>query len=224
MFYYFSKILKNSFEISNRFLFEKVKKIGQYFEQNTFIMKLCKGTTLHGFNHIANTKYTAFERFRFTSFSNLHMKNSNFNSFQNWMAGIGAVVRLLRTFYLYRSSMAVHWRSIRFNNGNQLQWLDIRYARLHNLHWLCEPYFYRPVLSTLRDWYYCNHLWLKIVSWLFPLYENNWLTECGKYPFDRRFWKNWAIQRPQRRRNIWYRTERMNRLVMYIIFKSLINW
>lgn len=139
------------------------------------------------------------------------------------MAGIGGVVRLLRTFHLYRSSVAVHWRSIRFHSGKQLQKLDIRFASVHNLHGLCQPYVYRPVLSTLRECY-CNRSWVKILSWLFPLYENNWLTECGKYPFDRSVWKHGATERPQRRRNIWYRIECMKCPAMHATPKPLISF
>ena len=57
------KFLKHCRGLLNHFLFEKLLNIGRYLEQNTFIVKFCKETNLHGFNHVANRNYTALERY-----------------------------------------------------------------------------------------------------------------------------------------------------------------
>lgn len=72
-----SKFLSCFHGLLSRFVLQKLEKIGQYVEQNTFVVRFCGGTNLHGFNHIANKKYTVFERFSFnvSDFYAERMKN-----------------------------------------------------------------------------------------------------------------------------------------------------
>lgn len=47
----------------------KLVNISQYYQPNSFLIKFCKKTNFHGFNHIGNRNLTAFERFPFTFLS-----------------------------------------------------------------------------------------------------------------------------------------------------------
>lgn len=63
MIYALWNISKCFCELIKRFLVEKLNKLGRYLFENAFILEFCKKSNLHGFSHIGNQDYTAFERF-----------------------------------------------------------------------------------------------------------------------------------------------------------------
>lgn len=130
MFQVFFKFFKSCCE----FLFEKFKKICQYFEQNTFILECYERTNIHGFNHIANRNYTGIERFKLTySTFRIPKEYQICVSFQNRMANIGSVVYIFCIFHLCWSTITIYKRSIHFYCRDQLSRLVILFARIHNL-------------------------------------------------------------------------------------------